>query len=97
MCGRYKLTVPFREIVRLYNLTNSVNLPERYNIAPTQDNLRRQHDVVHCVQFTKNLNEARLGRLPSWLSSGVTAVLIKTRFHKQLSSVITQLPPRCPA
>lgn len=37
MCGRYKLTVPFREIVRLYNLTNSVNLASRYNIAPTQD------------------------------------------------------------
>ena len=35
--GRYKLTVSFREIVRLYNLTNSVNLPSRYNIAPTQD------------------------------------------------------------
>lgn len=37
MCGRFKLTVPFREIVRLYNLTNSVNLLARYNIAPTQE------------------------------------------------------------
>lgn len=42
MCGRYKLSVPFREIVRLYNLTqaNSArfdNMPARYNIAPTQD------------------------------------------------------------
>jgi len=36
MCGRYKLTVPFREIARLYNLTNSVNLASQYNIAPTQ-------------------------------------------------------------
>ena len=35
--GRHKPTVPSREIVRLYNLTNSVNLPARYNIAPTQD------------------------------------------------------------
>ena len=37
MCGRYKLTVLFSEIVRLYNLTR---WPEdddrhRYNIAPT--------------------------------------------------------------
>lgn len=42
MCGRYKLTVPFREIVRLYNLTNVGasrfdNLPARYNVAPTQE------------------------------------------------------------
>jgi putative SOS response-associated peptidase YedK len=42
MCGRYKLTVPFREIVRLYNLTqpNALrfdNMPPRYNIAPTQE------------------------------------------------------------
>ena len=33
MRGRYKLTVPFGEIVRLYNLTNNVNLPSRYNVA----------------------------------------------------------------
>lgn len=44
MCGRYKLTVPFREIVRLYNLTNSVNLRPRYNIAPTQDVLAIIYD-----------------------------------------------------
>ena len=42
MCGRYKLTVPFREIVRLYNLTQPNasrfdNMQPRYNIAPTQD------------------------------------------------------------
>jgi putative SOS response-associated peptidase YedK len=42
MCGRYKLEVPFSEIVRLYNLTvvqppRFDNMPARYNIAPTQD------------------------------------------------------------
>jgi len=42
MCGRYKLELPFREIVRLYNLTQANasrfdNMPARYNIAPTQD------------------------------------------------------------
>jgi putative SOS response-associated peptidase YedK len=41
MCGRYKLTVPFRELVRLYNVTRvdarHDNMPARYNIAPTQD------------------------------------------------------------
>ena len=42
MCGRYKLELPFSEIVRLYNLTQPGasrfdNMPARYNIAPTQD------------------------------------------------------------
>lgn len=45
MCGRFKLTVPFREIVRLYNLTNSINLPSPYNIAPTQDVLAVIYDA----------------------------------------------------
>jgi putative SOS response-associated peptidase YedK len=39
MCGRYKLTVPFREIVRLYNLTqpNASRFDNMQHIAPTQD------------------------------------------------------------
>lgn len=37
MCGRFILKRPFSELVRLYNLTNSVNLAPRYNVAPTQD------------------------------------------------------------
>lgn len=45
MCGRYKLTVPFSEIVRLYDLTNSVNLAPRYSIAPTQDVLAVVYDA----------------------------------------------------
>jgi len=44
MCGRYKLTVSWAEIHRLYNLTNSVNLRPRYNIAPTQDVLAVTYD-----------------------------------------------------
>lgn len=63
MCGRYKLTVPYREIVRLYNLTNSVNLPARWNIAPTQDVLAILSDPA-----TKRRRGAMLrwGLLPSW-------------------------------
>ena len=33
MCGRYKLTLPFSEIVRLHNLTNSVNLRRLYGFG----------------------------------------------------------------
>jgi putative SOS response-associated peptidase YedK len=36
MCGRYILKAPFSELVRLYGLTNSVNLQPRYNIPPTE-------------------------------------------------------------
>ena len=34
MCGPYKLTVPFREIGRLYILANSGNLPATDRIVP---------------------------------------------------------------
>jgi putative SOS response-associated peptidase YedK len=48
MCGRYKLTIPFREIVRLYDLTQPNtsrfdNMPPRYNIA------RRRRTCQSCV------------------------------------------------
>ncbi|HEV2160910.1 MAG TPA: SOS response-associated peptidase [Stellaceae bacterium] len=63
MCGRYKLTVPFREIVRLYNLTNSVNLPARYNIAPTQDVLA----VIYDAETKQRRGEMmRWGLVPRW-------------------------------
>lgn len=63
MCGRYKLTVPFREIVRLYNLTNSVNLPARYNIAPTQDVLV----VIDDAETKQRRAEMmRWGLVPRW-------------------------------
>ena len=57
MCGRYKLTVSWREIVRLYNLTNSVNLQPRYNIAPTQD--------VLAITFDGETKERR-GEMMRW-------------------------------
>lgn len=63
MCGRYKLTVPFREIVRLYNLTNSVNLPARYNIAPTQDVLAITFDAETKKRHGDML---RWGLIPFW-------------------------------
>lgn len=63
MCGRFKLTVPFREIVRLYNLTNSVNLPARYNIAPTQDVLA----VLGGAERNQRRGEMmRWGLVPFW-------------------------------
>src|SRR6185437_6493030 len=68
MCGRYKLELPFREIVRLYNLTQANasrfdNMPARYNIAPTQD--------VAVVLLNRETKERELvmlrwGLIPYW-------------------------------
>lgn len=64
MCGRYKLTVPYSEIVRLYNLTSTgLNLEQRYNIAPTQD-----EPVIRADPETKQrrLKMLRWGLVPFW-------------------------------
>lgn len=45
MCGRYKLSEAYAEIARLFELSNSVNLRPRYNIAPTQDVLAVTYDA----------------------------------------------------
>jgi len=63
MCGRYKLTVPYREIVRLYNLTNSVNLRARYNVVQTQDVLT----VIDDAETMERRGEMmRWGLVPFW-------------------------------
>lgn len=55
--------MPFSEIVRLYNLTNSANLRPRYNIAPTQDVL-----AIICDGETKQRRAemCRWGLVPFW-------------------------------
>jgi|SRR5665213_233205 len=61
MCGRFKLTTPFSELVRLYGLTNSVNLRARYNIAPTQDIA-----AVRSHTEGRALDMLRWGLIPFW-------------------------------
>jgi putative SOS response-associated peptidase YedK len=65
MCGRYQLKVKWPEVARLYNLTlrNNVDLPPRYNIAPTQD-----VPVVRLDPETKQRELAMLrwGLIPFW-------------------------------
>ena len=63
MCGRYKLTVSWSEIVRLYKLTNSVNLAPRYNIAPSQAVL----GIVYDAEVKRRVGAIfRWGLIPSW-------------------------------
>jgi putative SOS response-associated peptidase YedK len=66
MCGRYSQLRSWSDLVRLYKLTadqTPLNLPPRYNIAPTQD--------VPVVRFTqegggRELVLLRWGLVPSW-------------------------------
>jgi putative SOS response-associated peptidase YedK len=45
MRGRFTLSAPFSELVRLYGITNNFNLEPRYNIPPTEDiAVVRSHD-----------------------------------------------------
>ena len=67
MCGRYKLEVPFSEIVRLYNLTVAHpsrfdNMQPRYNIAPTQDVAVVRLDAQGQREFVM----LRWGLIPYW-------------------------------
>ena len=68
MCGRFKLTIPFREIVRLYDLTLSEpsrydNLRPRYNIAPTQEVAVVRYDPA---AKARTLDFLRWGLVPFW-------------------------------
>lgn len=62
MCGRYKLTISWAELVQLLELTNSVNLRPRYNVAPTQDVLA----VVRDENGKRRGEMLRWGLIPFW-------------------------------
>lgn len=59
MCGRFVLKAPFNELVRLYGLTNNLNLEPRYNIPPTEDVA-----VVQSRDGNRTLNMLRWGLVP---------------------------------
>jgi SOS response associated peptidase (SRAP) len=61
MCGRFVLKAPFSELVRLYNITNNVNLEPRYNIPPTEDIA-----VVRSHDGKRMLDMLRWGLVPWW-------------------------------
>ena len=61
MCGRFVLKAPFSELVRLYRITNNVNLEPRYNIPPTEDIA-----VVRSHEGKRTLDMLRWGLVPWW-------------------------------
>jgi putative SOS response-associated peptidase YedK len=63
MCGRFVLKAPFSELVRLYNITNNVNLEPRYNIPPTEDIAVVRPDPGG---GSRRLDMLRWGLVPYW-------------------------------
>lgn len=62
MCGRYLITTPVEAINALFGTTAVVNLPARYNLAPTQEApvVRRRSDGG------RELVMLRWGLVPGW-------------------------------
>jgi putative SOS response-associated peptidase YedK len=63
MCGRFVLKAPFSELVRLYNVTNNLNLEPRYNIPPTENIAAVRPDPVGTG---RRLDMLRWGLVPWW-------------------------------
>lgn len=62
MCGRYKLTTSIGEIFETFTLTgNRLNLPLRFNIAPTQE-----APVIRSFPTGRQLAIMRWGLVPQW-------------------------------
>jgi putative SOS response-associated peptidase YedK len=62
MCGRYLLISPVEAMRRLFDVGGLLNLPARYNIAPTQD-----APVVRLDrELRRELIQMRWGLIPAW-------------------------------
>lgn len=63
MCGRFTLRVPLSVLATQFHfdLDNAIQLPLRYNIAPTQDVA-----AMRLVDGNRQLAMLRWGLIPSW-------------------------------
>jgi putative SOS response-associated peptidase YedK len=76
MCGRYSITTPIEAIQRIFDVPERLNLPPRYNVAPTQD--------VPVVRLgpdgARHLVQVRWGLVPFWAEdASIGARLINAR------------------
>ncbi|MCB1033456.1 MAG: SOS response-associated peptidase [Acidobacteria bacterium] len=62
MCGRYTLHTPGETVAEIFDVTESVELAPRYNIAPTQE----VAVVGLSHQGNRSLGFMRWGLIPSW-------------------------------
>ena len=62
MCGRYAITTPLEAMERLFNFEGQlINMPPRYNVAPTQD-----VPIVRHEDGARRLAMVRWGLVPHW-------------------------------
>jgi putative SOS response-associated peptidase YedK len=60
MCGRFTLTIDINRVAHVFGVAPSIQVPPRYNVAPTQD-------VVTIMRNgTAHLDLLRWGLIPSW-------------------------------
>jgi putative SOS response-associated peptidase YedK len=64
MCGRTTLTASGEELAEAFDLPEPPALPERYNIAPTQDLAIVR---VHPRRHVRSLDLVRWGLVPRWM------------------------------
>jgi putative SOS response-associated peptidase YedK len=61
MCGRFTLRTSARDLVEIFQLLRTLDVPPRYNIAPTQNVL-----VIRQVNKFREPSLLRWGLVPSW-------------------------------
>ena len=61
MCGRFTLHTPAATLADIFQVPRSIQLPLRYNIAPTQ-----QVAVIRSENDERTLTTLRWGLIPSW-------------------------------
>ncbi|MEM6683658.1 MAG: SOS response-associated peptidase [Pseudomonadota bacterium] len=83
MCGRFYLQLPIETMRQLFKVESRLNVPPRYNIAPTQDILvySIQEEIGAC------LLPMRWGIVPSWAKD-----LPKTAVFNARAETINQKP-----
>jgi putative SOS response-associated peptidase YedK len=71
MCGRYTLTASPEALRALFAYAEQPNLPQRFNIAPTQP-----IPIVRLVEGKRQFALVRWGLLPSWVKDPKTVTLL---------------------
>ena len=71
MCGRYTLTASPEALRALFAYAEQPNLPQRFNIAPTQP-----IPIVRLVEGKRQFALVRWGLLPSWVKDPKTFTLL---------------------
>lgn len=62
MCGRFSLTLPTEAMAQLFGVVDRLNLPARFNIAPTTTSAVIRPDR----QNRRRIHDLKWGLVPSW-------------------------------